>query len=146
VKAKATILGLAGVAIAAAVPLTYLFWWASDLTLGDRTWICWAAIGVGAVLAGIAALRPPEGTGTIERGIAALCLVVTLVGGGLFAWYSFGISARMPQVWSEPLLGRRLPAITLVTKDGQPFDLEKESRQGVLARKKILLSFFRGTW
>ena len=145
-KAKATILGVTGLAIAAAVPLIYFASWAKDPTLGQQTWPCWVALAVGAAIAGLAALRPPQGTGPIERGVAAVCFVVALGGGVLFAWYSFGISTQLPAIWSEPLLGRRLPAVTLVTKDGQPFHLEKESREGVLAGKKVLLSFFRGTW
>ena len=112
--------------------------------MGPVAWV--VAIGVGAVLAGLAALRPSEGTGPIARGIAALCFVTTLAGGVFFAWYCFVQSAKLPQIWSEPLLGRKLPAVTLATKDGQPFDLEKESRGGVLAGRKVLLSFFRGTW
>jgi hypothetical protein len=144
---KAVGRGLLGVALAVAVPFTYLEWWASDARFGEKTWLCWLAIGLGVAIAAWTALRPPAGTTRAGRVLSILCLVLTLAAGGFFAFYVNGLSYQLPPpAWGRLELGRPLPAITLPSADGRRIDLAKESREGSLKGRKLLLSFFRGHW
>lgn len=144
---KATARGLIGVAIAAAVPLLYFRWWAKEVGIGESTWPCWATIAAGIAIAGWGALRPPVGTRRGDRVVAAICLALSVGFGGLFGWYTLGISYELPApAWSELRLGRRLPGVKVRTPDDRETSLLAESRTGSLKGRKLLLTFFRGHW
>jgi len=139
--------GLVGLALAVAAPLLYLLWGAKIVAFGEMTWPWWGALGAGVFVTAHTVVKPPEGTTTGSRVVVAGCLALAIVAAGAFAYYLRGMSFGLPKpAWDKLELGRELPDVTLAAIDGAPFNLRNEAREGVLAKKKILLSFFRGHW
>ena len=144
---KATGRALIGVVITALAPIAYLQWWARSVRFGELTWPWWLAIALGVLIAGHAALRPPPAAARADRFVARLCFVLALGLAGLCAVQLRAANYALPDpTWSRLELGRELPDVTLVAADGREFNLLKESREGSLKGRKLLLSFFRGHW
>lgn len=109
----------------------------------------WPVLHLGLLAAGLAlsftgarrALRGPAG---LRRGLAsagALALGGLNLGlAGIFCWYLFSYSYRLPEAAAAPAVGSVAPEFSLLDQAGQP--LELQSFRG----RNVVLVFYRGFW
>lgn len=93
-----------------------------------------------AVVLSALALRRAWSGGLGRRLLGVLGLVVSLGLTGLFVAYCYVLSYGLPPSDDVVALGERLPAVSLVSHEGEPVDLA-EASQGPL-----VLVFYRGFW
>lgn len=130
---------LGPVVVVAGVVGYYLFFLPWPL-LGDVPWLNLVIVAAGVALSVRGLRRSWSRTGT-RRLAASVGLIVSLAAGGVFTWYCFVFSYRLPAVALALNVGQHVPQVVLTSHDGRSIDL----RQASAARPTVLV-FYRGFW
>jgi hypothetical protein len=118
----------------------------------DAPWLIFLLffVGLGMSLAGLKrAFREPQ----VYRGkiIGTLCVALSLILGGLFAFGIFYYVRQLPASKGAPQVGQKAPDFTLPDQDGNPVTLSKlldspSGAEGTDKAQAAVLIFYRGYW
>lgn len=130
------LLGIAGVVAYFLIILTY------HPTL--HRWLEWpvvhlAAVALGLIFSGMGVARALAGT---HRGrvLAPVLAALNFAVAGLFAWWMFAYSYRLPVAARAPAVGAAAPDFTLQDERGNAVTLSS------LRGQPVVLLFYRGFW
>jgi len=89
-----------------------------------------------------AGARRPLAQPAVYRGrfLAPALAAFNLALAGLFGWYLFGYSSRLPPAANAPQVDSAAPDFTLMDNEGRPVQLAS------LRGHNVLLTFYRGHW
>jgi len=130
-----------GPLLAGAGAVSYFTYFARFPALRDFPWVNLPLVGAGLAVSAAGAwrayARPQRFRGRI-LGPAGLAVSGLLA--GLFGFYVFGLSYRLPAPTDTTLVLERAPDLTLSDSAGRPV------RLAALRGRKVVLTFYRGYW
>jgi len=121
--------------------VSYFTAFAQFPSLRDFPWVNLPLVLAGLTISIIGLRRAFAGRRKLlGRILGSLGLAFSLGLAGLFVWYIFGISDKLPEPTSTTMQLTSAPDFTLVAQDGSPRTLSE------LRGRKVLLVFYRGHW
>lgn len=147
------LLGPAGFLVILLAFLSYFVFFARFPATRDFPWVNLLLFAAGLALLALGlrrAFRQPERYGGKISGVVLGVLSLLVL--GLFLFYNFSFSSKLPTAQGAPRVGEKAPDFSLPDQNGDPVRLSKllaapaSSQAAMRSRPWVLLVFYRGYW
>ena len=147
---RSTLLVLAGFLTTLAALVSYFTFFVRFPATRDFPWANLLLFAAGGGLLGLGlkrAFQPPGGV--LGKAVGSVLGLFSALIFGLFLFYNFYLSSKLPGTEHAPRLGQKAPGFTLADQYNRPVTLATLLGDNAAAEKKgqwALLVFYRGYW